>query len=297
MIGFRSTRIINATTSSFSRQINIHSNSKNALLLSRNTIRKFYHASLRRNNNNTSSAHTKTKVKEELTKTKGSFAKENPFLFQLGVATVKTAAADIVVQTAVEGKRSPFEIDWKRNAIFVAFGFAYLGGFQYWLLVTKYRHWFPTMDRFAKLPIAEKIKDTAGILDAMKMVCFDVFVHMPFMYFPSYYTCKEFVTSESWNPIDWVSHGFTKYYGNMTDDLTAMIKLWGPSDCIQFVLPLHIRMPFRHMVSFFWTAYISFTRGGVITTDGDDSENKIMSREEEEKIIANIKRRLTPAGP
>jgi hypothetical protein len=42
-----------------------------------------------------------------------------------------------------------------------------------------------------------------------------------------------------------------------------MIKLWGPSDCVQFVLPLHIRMPFRHAVSFFWTAYVSFTRGSI----------------------------------
>ena len=42
-----------------------------------------------------------------------------------------------------------------------------------------------------------------------------------------------------------------------------MIKLWGPSDCIQFVLPMHIRLPFRHLVSFFWTAYVSFTRGAI----------------------------------
>jgi hypothetical protein len=49
----------------------------------------------------------------------------------------------------------------------------------------------------------------------------------------------------------------------MKEDLTAMVKLWGPSDCIQFVLPIYIRMPFRHFVSFFWTAYVSFTRGAI----------------------------------
>ena len=57
--------------------------------------------------------------------------------------------------------------------------------------------------------------------------------------------------------------GVTKYINNAKDDLTAMIKLWGPSDCIQFVLPMYIRLPFRHMVSFFWTAYVSFTRGAI----------------------------------
>ena len=47
------------------------------------------------------------------------------------------------------------------------------------------------MHRFASLSLAQKLKDTAGMLDAFKMVLFDVFVHMPIMYFPSYYTIKE----------------------------------------------------------------------------------------------------------
>lgn len=57
--------------------------------------------------------------------------------------------------------------------------------------------------------------------------------------------------------------GVSNYANNAKEDLTAMIKLWGPSDCVQFVLPVHVRLPFRHIVSFFWTAYVSFTRGGV----------------------------------
>ena len=191
-----------------------------------------------------------------------SFPKEHPFVFQLGVATVKTSGADLMVQMVAE-RKSLSEVDWKRNGIFVVFGFAYLGGFQYWLMVNKYRQWFPTMDRFAKLSFAEKLKDTAGILDAAKMVLFDVIVHLPVLYFPTYYTVKEFVSGESWSPIDWARDGVAKYASNAKDDLTAMIKLWGPSDCVQFVLPIHIRLPFRHVVSFFWTAYVSFTRGSI----------------------------------
>lgn len=185
------------------------------------------------------------------------------------VATGKTAAADLLVQVVAEGK-SFNEIDWKRNGIFVVFGCTYLGGFQWWLMVTKYRQWFPTMDRFAKLSFADKLKDKAGLLDAMKMVVFDVVVHLPMIYFPTYYTVKEFVSMNSYNPADWVKDGVTKYAGNMKEDLSAMIKLWGPSDCVQFVLPLHIRMPFRHLVSFFWTAYVSFTRGAI--EDDDEGE-------------------------
>uniref|UniRef100_A0A7S1ZPE5 Uncharacterized protein n=1 Tax=Trieres chinensis TaxID=1514140 RepID=A0A7S1ZPE5_TRICV len=191
-----------------------------------------------------------------------AFPKEHPFVFQLIVATAKTSAADIVCQVVAE-RKSFNEIDWKRNGIFVVFGFAYLGGFQYWIMVNKYRQWFPTMDRFAKLSFAEKVKDTAGMLDAVKMVVFDVVVHLPMMYFPTYYTVKEFIGGQTWNPVDWVRDGCSKYAKNAKEDLTAMIQLWGPSDCVQFVLPMHIRMPFRHLVSFFWTAYVSFTRGAI----------------------------------
>jgi len=60
------------------------------------------------------------------------------------------------------------------------------------------------MDRFAKMSFAEKLKDKAGILDAAKMVVFDVTIHLPVIYFPTYYTVKEFVGGSSWNPVDWV---------------------------------------------------------------------------------------------
>lgn len=143
-----------------------------------------------------------------------SFPKDHPFAFQLIIATVKTSAADLVVQTVAEGKQLS-EVDWRRNGIFVVFGFAYLGGFQYWLMVNKYRQWFPTMDKFAKMSFADKLKYPAGMLDAGKMVLFDVIVHLPMMYFPTYYTVKEFVGGSSWNPIDWARDGMTKYSKNM----------------------------------------------------------------------------------
>lgn len=143
-----------------------------------------------------------------------SFPKDHPFAFQLIIATVKTSAADLVVQMVAEGKQLS-EVDWRRNGIFVVFGFAYLGGFQWWLMVHKYRQWFPTMDAFAKMSFADKLKYPAGMLDAGKMVLFDVIVHLPMMYFPTYYTVKELVGGSSWNPVDWARDGVTKYSENM----------------------------------------------------------------------------------
>ena len=97
--------------------------------------------------------------------------------------------------------------------------------------VTQFRKWFPGMDRFANASIAQKLKDRQGMLSAGKQVpggwqgmllmshlpshsllhssfprtqvLFDIFVHMPFMYFPAFYTVKEFVQGTSNNPIDW----------------------------------------------------------------------------------------------
>ena len=70
------------------------------------------------------------------------FPKAQPFVFNLGVAAAKTSAADMMTQTVVEKKSFPNGIDWKRNASFTVFGFAYLGGFQYWLQVNMFRKMF-----------------------------------------------------------------------------------------------------------------------------------------------------------
>lgn len=109
-----------------------------------------------------------------------SFAERSPFAFQVSIATLKTSAADLLTQKVAEG-RSWADVDWRRNAVFVVFGTAYLGCFQWYIMVTKFRVWFPTMDRFAKLSFAKKLKDRAGMMDAGKMVLFDLFVHMPLM--------------------------------------------------------------------------------------------------------------------
>ena len=51
-----------------------------------------------------------------------------PFAFQLPIASIKTWAADYLVQTQVERRE---EIDVNRSLTFAAFGLLYSGGFQY----------------------------------------------------------------------------------------------------------------------------------------------------------------------
>ena len=83
------------------------------------------------------------------------FPKAQPFVFNLGVAAAKTSAADLLTQTVVEKKSFPNGIDWKRNASFTVFGFAYLGGFQYWLQVNMFRKMFVGMDKVAEMPLSD----------------------------------------------------------------------------------------------------------------------------------------------
>eukprot|EP00238_Polyblepharides_amylifera_P011820 CAMPEP_0196589810 /NCGR_PEP_ID=MMETSP1081-20130531/64656_1 /TAXON_ID=36882 /ORGANISM="Pyramimonas amylifera, Strain CCMP720" /LENGTH=254 /DNA_ID=CAMNT_0041912715 /DNA_START=264 /DNA_END=1028 /DNA_ORIENTATION=- len=188
-----------------------------------------------------------------------AFPKAQPFATNIIIATIKTSIADLMTQVVVEGKE---EIDWKRNGVFVMFGMVYLGGFQYWLQVTQFRKMFPTMDRFANQSMAMKMKDTAGMIDTVKQVLFDVFIHLPMMYFPTFYAVKEFVQGDSWSPVDWVVNGCTKYYNNFEKDFTAMFCVWFPADVIIFAVPIWLRLPTRHAVSLAWTSYLSFLRGG-----------------------------------
>lgn len=178
------------------------------------------------------------------------FPKANPFEFNLLVATAKTSAADLLTQTTVEKG----EIDWRRNASFAVFGCLYLGGFQYYLQVTLFRKWFQ-IEKFTQLSFAEKLRDFEGLRTAVKQIFFDCFIHLPFMYYPTFYVVKQSI--HDGRPFD----GLKKYVENFIPDQKAMLSIWFPADFIIFSVPLWLRLPMRHVVSFGWTAYLSFLRG------------------------------------
>lgn len=110
------------------------------------------------------------------------FPKQRPFVTSLIVATIKACVADMFVQV-VENKG---EIDWNRFAVFLAFGFLYAGAFQYFIYVSVFSRVCPNAIHFSKLPLAEKLRDTAGIRDLFAQVFLDNFIHHPFMYLPAF---------------------------------------------------------------------------------------------------------------
>eukprot|EP00667_Euglena_gracilis_P019658 EG_transcript_21116 len=183
-----------------------------------------------------------------------------PLAFTLTLATVQTSVADLMTQTLIE--RHP--VDWRRHLVFVSFGALYLGGFQYWLQVTMFRRLFPGMDRVASLSVLEKLRDAQAVRLIAKQVAFDICIHLPFMYYPTFYVMKEFVLGNSWAPSDFVGNGLHKYWHNCTTDVARMTSVFLPADIVLFSIPIWLRLPLRQVVSFCWTSWLSFSRGSAV---------------------------------
>jgi hypothetical protein len=188
-----------------------------------------------------------------------AFAKTFPFANNIIIATVKTSAADLMAQCVLEGKPLG-EVDWKRNLVFCLFGAAYLGGFQYLYQVNVFKRVFSNAEAFTKQTLVAKLKDGPGLLSLAAQCVTDLTI-LVFIYLPTFYVFKESVFSDSWSFSDWVSAGVGKYQNNFSSDAAATIKVWGPVDVVCFSAPMYLRLPLRHVISFFWTAYLSFIRG------------------------------------
>eukprot|EP00927_Polykrikos_kofoidii_P014595 TRINITY_DN1641_c0_g1_i2.p1 TRINITY_DN1641_c0_g1~~TRINITY_DN1641_c0_g1_i2.p1 ORF type:complete len:261 (-),score=35.10 TRINITY_DN1641_c0_g1_i2:49-831(-) len=187
-----------------------------------------------------------------------TFPKRKPYATNIIIATVKTSAADLVIQTA-EGKDS---IDWKRNAVFTTFGFIYLGALQWFIYVTAFSRLCPNAIKFANMPWAEKLKFRAGQIDLLKQTALDNFVHYTFIYFPVFYMFKESIQGESNKSfVDTVGSALNKYKSNFMQDNMAMWALWVPFDLIIYAVPIWMRLPLNHGVSFVWTCILSWMRG------------------------------------
>jgi hypothetical protein len=202
--------------------------------------------------------------------------KRRPFEFQLVFATVKTAAADYLVQKHIEKKD---KIDWRRNMVFTVFGGAYLGGFQWLIYVTAFRRWFPNMDKFAAQTLREKMGNRPGQIDLVKQVAFDNFIHYTFIYFPVFYVFKESIQQgddgKMRSPIEIAKGGMEKYKTNFWGDNTAIWALWIPCDIIIYAIPMWMRLPANHATSFVWTCILSFMRGGKIEEPEKEGQAKI----------------------
>lgn len=189
----------------------------------------------------------------------GDFAKAYPNVNNIGIATIKTASADLLAQVAIA--HTPVsDIDWQRAFLFCVFGATYLGAFQYWYQVNVFKKLFD-VDKFTSQPWAEKLKDTDGLKSLAAQTAVDLTV-LTLVYLPTFYVFKAGVFSGSTDPSVWLSTGLNNYSTNFAKDEFDLIRVWAPADLVCFSVPLYLRLPARHVVSFVWTAYLSFARGG-----------------------------------
>lgn len=188
-----------------------------------------------------------------------AWARANPLANNLLIATAKTSAADLVTQIVVE-RKSWAEVDWKRNTVFCMFGFVYLGGFQYWYQVNVFTRLFPGIERFTSQPWLAKLRDGPGLRALAAQVIFDCGVLLS-VYLPVFYVFKASIFSDRVDPAEWFSTGISNFRRNFSSDALDLVKVLGTADAICFSVPLWLRLPVRHVFSFFWTAYLSFIRG------------------------------------
>jgi len=189
----------------------------------------------------------------------GKFAKQYPFANNIGIATMKTAAADLLAQTVIAG--TPLDsIDWDRSLLFCAFGALYLGGFQYLYQVQIFKKLFD-VDKFTTQTWSEKVTDGPGLRALAAQTALDLTV-LTLIYLPTFYIFKAGVFSGSMDPSVWTQTGLDNYQANFAKDEFDLVRVWLPADLVCFSVPLYLRLPTRHIVSFVWTAYLSFARGG-----------------------------------
>ena len=193
---------------------------------------------------------------------------KHAFVAGCAIALIKTAAADYVIQTQIERKKS---LNWNRLTLFAAFGVCYTGCVHYAI----YCKLYPTVFRY--LTIQKKLL-TPNMAIVSQML-FDTLVHTPFFYFPVFYAMKGIIVSNNNNnnnqnnaqvgdnggngTLQNIKQSLEMYFfHNFYSDVSAMVSVWLPCNALTFsVIPVHWRVPWLAAVSFMWTMYLSKSRG------------------------------------
>jgi hypothetical protein len=96
-----------------------------------------------------------------------------------------------------------------------------------------------------------------GAASVAGQILLDLGVHWPLSAIPAFYFCK--AVGETGRP-----RGCLRAYGaNWRADVAACWATWCPAELVSFgALPIFWQVPFAALVSFGYTALVSFRRGG-----------------------------------
>jgi len=201
--------------------------------------------------------------------------RRKPFLTNVGLSVVVSSAGDLSAQYT-EGNA---EIDWRRCALFTAWGTASFGLVSWLVFITLYRRLFPHAIRFANLSWKQKMGDRLGQQDLVKQVAFDLLVYVPFLFYPFLYVFKaaadqgaDLVT----DPGRPFLQGFKAYKENFWQDNGIACLFWAPADMLVFLVPAWMRMPANTFMNYGWAGIISWLRGFKEPPVCDEAGNSLL---------------------
>ena len=146
--------------------------------------------------------------------------------------------------------------------MFIFYIYSYTtGAFQYWYQVNIFKKLFD-VDKFTSQSWSDKLKDKEGLKSLFAQTAVDLTV-LTLIYLPTFYVFKAGVFSGSADPSVWLSSGLDSYSANFAKDEFDLLRVWAPADLICFSVPLYLRLPVRHVVSFVWTAYLSLQEAAI----------------------------------
>mmetsp|Transcript_10012 Transcript_10012/g.14866 ORF Transcript_10012/g.14866 Transcript_10012/m.14866 type:complete len:214 (-) Transcript_10012:98-739(-) len=186
-----------------------------------------------------------------------SFVRRKPLLAAGLSLGARYVIGDSFTQLAVEDKK---EVDVRRVVCFGTFGALMGAGPIYWWM----GYAMPKL-------VSPHLNSTASKCAAY---CFgDVCVFMPLIYFPCFYSLREFIyhgdkpsvedgAPMSTHPDLLLTSAMDKMKGGFVSDMQSAAMFMAPQDCLmQTLVPPHMRVPFLSVTGLVWVYLLSSSRG------------------------------------
>ena len=102
------------------------------------------------------------------------------------------------------------------------------------------------------------MKDTEGLVQLAMQIALNLTI-LSCVYLPTFYLFKAVFFGDC-SLMSCFGDSWGTYTENFENDLAPLLKCWGPADLLCFSVPLYLRIPIRHVVSFCWTIYFSIVQ-------------------------------------
>ena len=175
-----------------------------------------------------------------------AWASRRPALAAVAAGGAKYIVCDVAVQLTEDTK----SLDLQRVGAFATFGSAYAGGAQYFIL-NRFLPWcLPLLSRGRHSPQA-----------VLLATSFDVFLHMPLLYLPVFYSVRE-IAYRPGPPGTVMTNAVQEYKKGFWSDASTSLTIFGPVQLLNFGLsPAHLRVPVLLTAGLLWTAILSARHG------------------------------------